>query len=130
MDPWISDTSDPTDRTFQSLGPRLIGSRVTTGFLQLLGSLGSLVSFSICFFSRSVLSILSETQCLWDSKQTQMTKIRNLYIETYVPVACVDGCSNQWFNGLISWTTKVHFFVYQFLALLESTDQWSIFPNK
>ena len=53
MDTWISDTSDSTDlnkinylfHTFQSLGSWPIGSRVITGFLQLLGSLGSLVFY-------------------------------------------------------------------------------------
>ena len=39
-----------------------------------------------------------------------------------VQAACMNGFSNQLLNGLISWPTKVHLFVYEFLALLESTD--------
>ena len=42
----------------------------------------------------------------------------------------MNGCSNQLLNGLISWIAKVHLFVYQFLALLESMDQRYVFPNK
>ena len=53
-----------------------------------------------------------------------------IYIRNKTWMVCVNGCSNQLFNGLISWITKVHLFVCQFLALLESTDQWYIFPNK
>ena len=68
MDTWICDTSDPTDlntkktdlfRTFQSLGSWPTESRVITGFLQLLGSLGSLVfylflvSISFAYTSRN-----------------------------------------------------------------------------
>ena len=72
MDTWISDTSDPTDlntkknylfRTFQSLGSWPVESRVITGFLQLLGSLGSLVfylflvSISFAYTSRNLVSM-------------------------------------------------------------------------
>ena len=32
--------------------------------------------------------------------------------------------------SMVTWSTKVHLFVYQFLALLGSTDQRPIFPNK
>ena len=68
MDTWINDTSDPTNlntkknyffRTFQSLWSWPIGSRVRTGFLQLLGSLELLVfylflvSISFAYTSRN-----------------------------------------------------------------------------
>ena len=55
MDTWISNTSDQLIWTlkkpfffvsFNHLDHETIGSRVITGFLQLLGSLGSLVSLS------------------------------------------------------------------------------------
>ena len=38
----------------------------------------------------------------------------------------MNGCSNQLLSRLISWITKVHLFVYQFLALFESMDQYMI----
>ena len=71
MENWISDTSNPTDintknylfRTFQSHGSWLIGSRVITEFLKLLGPLGSLVfylvlvSISFAYTSRNPVSM-------------------------------------------------------------------------
>ena len=79
LDTWISDTRDPTDLnarknhlfcTFQSLGLWLIESKVITGFLQLLGSLGSLVFhlfFALISFSytREVYEKLIKTKNKW-----------------------------------------------------------------
>ena len=53
----------------------------------------------------------------------QVIKIRNLYTQSNIQAACVNGCSNQLLIVLISWITKVHLFVYQFLALLELAGQ-------
>ena len=106
MGTWISDTSGSTYlntkkthlfRTFQSLGSWLIRSRVITGFLQLLESLGSLV-FHLFL---SVLPILPEIHCQWNSAQTQVTKIRNLWLrnQTYkrlVQMAALISCSMAW----------------------------------
>ena len=63
--------------TLQSLGSWPIASGVITRFLQLLGSLGSLVFY--LFLVSIILLILPEIQCQWDWTQTQVTKIRNLY---------------------------------------------------
>ena len=79
LDTWISDTRDPTDlnarknhlfRTFQSLGLWLIEPKVITGFLQLLGSLRSLVFhlfFALISFSctREVYEKLIKTKNKW-----------------------------------------------------------------
>ena len=78
--------------------------------------------------------------CLYFSKsnvngiptQTQVRKIRNLWLrnQKYKQLVWMNGCSNQFLNGWVSWITKINLFGYQYLVSLRSTDHWSIFPNK
>ena len=98
-------------RTFESLGSWSTASRVITGFLQLLGSLGSfafylfLSSISFAYTSQNSLSM---GLCANTSDKNP----KPIYV-----IKCTSGfweyCSNQLLNGLISWITKVHLFVYQ-----------------
>ena len=63
----------------------------------------------------------------WKHKwQKSETYIRNQTYKRLVWMAAQISYSMVWSAG----SPKFIFFVYQFLALLESTDQWYVFPNK
>ena len=129
MDTWISDTSDPTDLNTKKLlvsyfSITLIMSHWIQGNNRILTItritcitrflfISCLDQFYLCFPKSSNNGIARK----------QSDKNLNLYMSSNVQAACVNGCSNQLLNGFINWITKVHLFVYQFLALLESTDQ-------
>ena len=136
MDTWISNTSDQLIWAlknpfffvpFNHLDHEIIGSRVITGFLQLLGSLGSLVSisyfdqFRLYFPKSNVNGILCKHK--WKKPKTY---IRNQTYKWFV-----------WMTPLISysgWSIGSPKFIClcisfsHYIAL--SADQWSIFRNK
>ena len=123
---WSQPPKNYLFRTFQSLGSWPIGFRVITRFLQLLGLLGSLVfylflvSINFAYTSRNPASMIARKH-KWEKSETY---IRNQMYKRLVWMAAPISYS------MVSWSTKVHLFVYQFLALLGSTDQWPIFPDK
>ena len=114
--------------TFQSLRSWPIRSRVITVFLQLLGSRGSLVfylvlvSISFVYASRNPVSMGLRTKHKLQKADTYK------HNQTYKRlVRMLLQSVTQWLDQL---DHQVHLFVYHFLALLESTDQWYSFPNK
>ena len=125
---WSQPKKTYSFRTFQLLGSWLIGFWVITGFLQLLRSLGSLVfyfflvSISFAYTSRNPVSMGLHVN-------TNNKNSKPIYVIKRTSGLCewLLQSVTQWLDQLI---TKVLFSVYQFLALLESTDQWYIFPNK
>ena len=115
-------------RSFQSLRSWPIGFWVITGFLQLLGSRGSLVfylvlvSISFVYASRNPVSMGLRTKHKLQKADTYK------HNQTYKRlVRMLLQSVTQWLDQL---DHQVHLFVYHFLALLESTDQWYSFPNK
>ena len=115
-------------KPFQSLGSWSIGSRVIAGFLQLLGSFGSLV-FYLFLVSISFVYTSGKPVTMGLSGNISDKNPKPIYVIKRISGLCewLLQSVTQWLDQLI---TKVHFSVYQFLALLESTDQWYIFPNK
>ena len=95
-------------RTFQSLGSWPIGSRVITGFLQSLWSIGSLVfhlffvSISFAYTSGNLMSREFPRKHKWEKSETY----------NYIIKHTRDSCECQ------------------YLGSLGSTNYWSIFPNK
>ena len=63
-----------------------------------------LVSISFAYTLRNPVSM--------GLRKTQVTKIWNLYTQSNAQAAWVNGCSSHLLNGLISFITKVHLFVY------------------
>ena len=133
MDTWIIDSSDPSGlktkkkhlfRNFHSLGSWPIGSRVITGFLQSLGSLGPLashlflVSISFAYTSRNPMSM----------EFLQKTQVRKT--ETYNYVIKSTNGSGEWMAALIRYSMAGSVSSPKFIYLgINISNHWSIFLN-
>ena len=111
---------------FKSLVSWPIGCKVIIGFLQSLGSHGSLtfhlflVSISFPYTSRDRMSMEFPRKHKWEK------------FETYNYVIKSRGGSCEWMSALINdthWLSQLDFgFVGYHLGSLGSTDHWFIFP--
>ena len=94
--------------TFQSLGSWPIGSRVITGFLQLLGSLGSLVFY---------LFLVSSSFTYTSRNPVSMGLCANTSDKNPKPIYVIKSTSSFWMDALISYSMAWSVWSPKFICL-------------